>query len=77
METFWITVDSAIIIYIIEIWIPYKQVFVAAWTEFIAHFDHTETSRGESSPHMIKQYMLTSMNNLLSSCEKLYLAIEW
>ena len=46
--------DSAIIKYIVETWIPYKEMFVTAWTDQITHFGHTATSRGESAGYMLK-----------------------
>lgn len=68
--------DSAIIKYIVEACIPYREIFATASTDRITHFDHTATSCGDSAHQMLKQYMATSMNNLFPCYGKLYLAID-
>ena len=75
LKRFELRTESAIVKYIFDTWIPYKEMFVSAWTDRITHFGHTVTSRGESAHRMLKQYMPTSTNNVISCCEKLYLAI--
>ena len=67
--------ESAIIKYIFDTWIPYKEMFASACTDRITHFGHTVISRGESAHRMLKHYMPNSINNFLSCWEKLYLAI--
>ena len=67
--------ESAIVKYIFDTWIPYELMFVSAWANRITHFGHTVTSWGGSAHCMLKQYLPTSMDNILSCCKKLYLAI--
>ena len=66
LKRFELRTETAIVKYIFDTWILYKEMFVSAFADRITHSGHTVTSRGESAHRMLKQYMATSMNKLLS-----------
>ena len=45
LKPFELRTESAIVKYIFDTWIPYKEVLVSAWADRITHFGHTVTSR--------------------------------
>jgi histone-lysine N-methyltransferase SETD2 len=68
--------DVAIIKYLQDIWLIYKERFVLAWTRDIMHFGHLITSRAEGKHSTIKSWISISTGDLKDVYEKISLAIE-
>ena len=55
---------------------PHKEKFVRAWTNSIWLFGQTVTSRGEGDHSIVKEFIASSMENLLECCERIIQSIE-
>jgi len=77
-ESFCQTYDSvpAVLTYIANVWMPYKERFVAAYTNQYLHFGNVNSSRAEGHHARIKAYLTVSNNDLREVQIRLSDAIE-
>ncbi|CAG8791514.1 12304_t:CDS:2, partial [Cetraspora pellucida] len=62
--------------YLQEIWMPYKECFVSAWTENYLHLGNKVTSCVEAAHAALKRCLQLSVDNLKSVHCKIVLQIE-
>ncbi|KAL4567782.1 hypothetical protein LXL04_023376 [Taraxacum kok-saghyz] len=62
--------------YIKSIWLPWKETFVAAWTDKYMHLGNRCSSRAEGPHAKLKQYLQVSTGDLRVVKEKICLAVE-
>ena len=62
--------------YIKSIWLPWKEKFVAAWTDKYMHLGNRCSSRAEGAHAKLKQYLQVSTGDLRVVKEKICLAVE-
>ncbi|KAH7833238.1 hypothetical protein Vadar_004343 [Vaccinium darrowii] len=62
--------------YLKNIWLPFKERFVNAWTSKHPHFGNRVTSRVEGAHAMLKKYLTVSTGNFREVREKICLAID-
>ncbi|XP_074265811.1 protein FAR1-RELATED SEQUENCE 5-like [Silene latifolia] len=67
---------AAIITYIKETWMPYKEMFVTAWTDKHPHFGNRVSSRAEGAHAKLKSYLQVSTGDLAQVVSKISLAVE-
>nr|KAJ0223620.1 hypothetical protein LSAT_V11C200088970 [Lactuca sativa] len=61
--------------YIKNVWLPWKEKFVNAWTDKYLHFGNRSSSRVEGAHAKLKQYLQVSMGDLREVKEKICLAV--
>ena len=67
---------ASVLTYIEDIWLPWKERFVYAWTGQTSHFGNNVTSRVEGAHATIKRYLQVSTGGLREVKENICLAIE-
>ncbi|KAK9676212.1 hypothetical protein RND81_11G061800 [Saponaria officinalis] len=67
---------AAVITYIKETWMPYKEMFVTAWTDKHPHFGNRVSSRAEGVHAKLKSYLQVSTGDLAQVVSKISLAVE-
>ncbi|KAL5704010.1 hypothetical protein ACHQM5_022490 [Ranunculus cassubicifolius] len=65
-----------VINYVRKTWLPFRQHFVKAWTDFHLHFGNRVSSRAEGAHAKLKKYLKLSTNNLLVPSERICLAVD-
>lgn len=62
--------------YVDKTWLVYKEMFVEVWVSKVRHFGCTTTSRVEGLHAFLKQFISSSVGDLLTVTQELTLAIE-
>ncbi|XP_023752378.2 PKS-NRPS hybrid synthetase cheA-like [Lactuca sativa] len=62
--------------YIKNVWLPWKEKFVSAWTDKYLHFGNRSSSRVEGAHDKLKQYLQVSTGDLREVKEKICLVVE-
>ncbi|XP_038683661.1 protein FAR1-RELATED SEQUENCE 5-like [Tripterygium wilfordii] len=68
---------SKVVNYIKDVWLmPYKEMFITAWTDTYMHFGNLTTNRAESQHSKLKRYLGTSQSDLESSVLSIHQLIQ-
>ncbi|XP_030445922.2 protein FAR1-RELATED SEQUENCE 5-like [Syzygium oleosum] len=66
----------SVVNYIKNTWLPFKELFVTAWTDLHMHFGNRVTSRAEGAHSTLKAYLQVSTGDLVEVKKKICLAVE-
>jgi len=76
LEAFEGSQPQAVVSYLRETWLPFKEKFVTAWTKWIPHLGNSTSSRAESTHAAIKLFIRKSTSGLLEVFDDLTRAID-